>query len=45
MDIGGYIEAVHQIVSSSVLQEKIRREFLEQKLYEKLVGDDYSFLK
>ncbi|MCK9171411.1 MAG: hypothetical protein M0P01_13440 [Treponema sp.] len=46
IDIGGYIEALHQIVSSATLQKKLRREFLEYKLYEKLdAGHEYSFLQ
>ena len=44
MDIGGYIEAVHRIVSSASLQEKIRREYLQNKLYERLVPD-FSFME
>lgn len=46
IDIGGYIEAVHQIVSNTVLQEKIRHEFVEQKLCEKLDAEhEWSFLE
>ena len=35
IDLGGYISTVHQIVKSKKLQERIRREYLEEKLYEK----------
>ena len=45
IDLGGYIVAVHQIVKSSLVQEKIRREYLENKLYDKFLGENYSFLK
>lgn len=45
MDIGGYIETVHQIVSSKKLQEQIRREYLEKQLHEKFFGENYSFLE
>ena len=34
IDLGGYINTVHQIVKSKKLQERIRREYLEEKLYE-----------
>ena len=45
IDFGGYIVAVHQIVKSSLVQEKIRREYLENKLYDKFLGENYSFLE
>ena len=45
IDLGGYIVAVHQIVKSSLVQEKIRREYLENKLYDKFLGENYSFLE
>ena len=45
IDLGGYIVAVHQIVKSSLVQEKIRREYLENRLYDKFLGENYSFLK
>ncbi len=44
IDIGGYIHAIHQIAINSELQGNIRKEFLEEKLYERIVGDNYSFL-
>lgn len=37
IDLGGYINTVHQIVKSKKLQERIRREYLEEKLYEKFL--------
>lgn len=37
IDLGGYINTVHQIVKSKRLQERIRREYLEEKLYEKFL--------
>ena len=45
IDLGGYIVAVHQIVKSSLVQEKIRREYLENKLDDKFLGENYSFLE
>lgn len=45
IDLGGYIVAIHQIVKSSSIQEKIRREYLENKLYDKFLGENYSFLE
>ena len=45
IDLGGYIVAIHQIVKSSLVQEKIRREYLENRLYDKFLGENYSFLK
>lgn len=45
LDLGGMIEAIHQIVRSKSLQEKIRREFLEQELFERFTADKYSFLE
>ena len=45
IDFGGYIVAVHQILKSSSVREKIRREYLENKLYDKFLGENYSFLE
>ena len=45
IDLGGYIVAVHQIVKSSSVQEKKRREYLENRLYDKFLGENYSFLE
>ena len=45
IDLGGYIVAIHQIVKSSLVQEKIRREYLENRLYDKFLGENYTFLK
>lgn len=44
IDIGGVSVAIHEVARSQKLQETIRREFLEQKLDERLVGKDYSFV-
>lgn len=44
IDIGGYIVAVHSIVESKEIQEKIRREYLEKELFNKVVDSHYSFL-
>lgn len=44
IDLGGYIEAVHQIVTSKKLQEKIRREYLNSRLNEELLGENFDFL-
>ena len=45
IDLGGYIVAIHQIIKSSLMQEKIRREYLENRLYDKFLGENYSFLE
>ena len=45
LDIGGYLECVHQIVFNRKLQEEIRRRFLEEQLEKKLVGENYSFME
>ena len=45
MDIGGYVETLHQIVKSKKLQETIRREFLEQELYNHFCSETYMFLE
>ena len=45
VDLGGYIVAIHQIIKSSLMQEKIRREYLENRLYDKFLGENYSFLE
>lgn len=37
IDLGGYINTVHEIVKSKKLQERIRREYLEERLYEKFL--------
>lgn len=45
VDVGGYIEALHQIAKNRKLQESIRREFLEMELYDRFLGEQYSFLE
>lgn len=45
IDIGGIIEAIHQIFRSKKLQEEVRREFLEQELFDHFTSDKYSFLE
>lgn len=45
LDIGGYLECVHQIVANKKIQERIRREFLEKQLESKLIGENYSFME
>lgn len=45
IDLGGYVVAVHQILKSSSVQEKIRREYLENRLHDKFLGEEYSFLE
>ena len=37
LDIGGILVAISEISKSKKLQEKIRREYLEEKLYEKFL--------
>lgn len=44
IDIGGYMVAVHSIIESKDVQEKIRREYLEKELFDKVVDYQYSFL-
>ena len=45
LDIGGMIEAIHQIYKSKKLQEEVRREFLEQELFNHFTSNKYSFLE
>ena len=45
LDIGGMIEMIHQIASCEGLQEKMRKEFLEQELFERFASNKYSFLE
>ncbi len=45
LDIGGMIEAIHQIYKSKKLQEEVRREFLEQELFNHFTSSKYSFLE
>ncbi|MCD7805832.1 MAG: hypothetical protein LUH19_00650 [Lachnospiraceae bacterium] len=45
LDIGGIIEAIHQVFKSKKLQENIRREFLEQELFAHFTDKKYSFLE
>ncbi len=45
LDIGGIIEAIHQVFVSKKLQEEIRRDFLEQELFNRFTGSQYSFLE
>lgn len=45
VDIGGYIETIHQVVNSKKLQESIKREFIEKELYNRLCSEEYSFLE
>jgi hypothetical protein len=44
IDVGGYIETIHQVVKSKMLQEQIRREYLEKELFHELEGDKYTFI-
>lgn len=44
-DVGGMIEAIHQVINSKSLQEEIRREFLEKQLFEHFLSNKYSFLE
>lgn len=45
LDVGGMIEAIHQVVKSKKLQEEMRREFLEQELFNQFTSNKYSFLE
>ena len=45
LDLGGILEAIHQIAKSKKLQEQIRREFLEEELFNVFTGNKYSFLE
>lgn len=45
MDIGGYIESIHQVANSKKLQETIRREFLEQELFNHFCSEPYILLE
>ena len=45
LDIGGMIEAIHQVFKSKKLQEEVRREFLEQELFNHFTSNRYSFLE
>lgn len=45
LDIGGMIEAIHQVFRSKKLQEEVRREFLEQELFNHFTCNKYSFLE
>lgn len=45
LDIGGMIEAIHQVAKSKKIQEEIRREFLEQELFKYFTANKYSFLE
>lgn len=45
LDIGGVIEAIHHVFSNKNLQEEIRRDFLEQELFNRFTSDKYSFLE
>ena len=45
LDIGGMIEAIHQVFKSKKLQEEVRKEFLEQELFNHFTSNRYSFLE
>ena len=45
LDVGGIIEAIHQVFKSKKIQEEIRREFLEQELFVRFTSNKYSFLE
>lgn len=45
LDIGGMIVAIHQVFKSKKLQEEVRREFLEQELFNRFTSNRYSFLE
>ena len=45
IDLGGYVQAIHQIARNAKLQEEIRREFLEKQLFDRFLSEKYSFLE
>ncbi len=45
LDIGGIIEAIHQVFKEEKLHEEMRREFLEQELFNRFTSNKYSFLE
>lgn len=45
LDIGGMLEAIHQVFKNKKLQEVVRREFLEQELFNHFTSNKYSFLE
>ena len=45
LDIGGIIAAIHQVFRSKKIQEEVRREFLEQELFNHFTSNKYSFLE
>ena len=45
LDVGGIIETIHQVFMSKKIQEEIRRQFLEQELFNKFTTNKYSFLE
>jgi len=44
-DIGGILVMIHQIAEDGGVQEKIRREFLEHELFNRITDGKYSFLE
>lgn len=45
IDLGGIVEAIHQIVSSKSLQENMMKDFVEMELYNRFCSKPYSFLE
>ena len=45
IDIGGYLNLVKDIVMNIETQRKMKRDFLKNELYDRIVGTEYDFMK
>jgi hypothetical protein len=43
IDIGGFIETLHRLISDTMFISKIKQEFLEKEFYNVVMGDDFDF--
>lgn len=45
MDIGGYVNTLRHIVFDLKFISDVKRDFLKNELYERIVGPEYDFME
>ena len=44
LDMGGFIETIHRLVSDTKFIAEIKREYIQEKLYERIYDSDFNWL-
>jgi len=44
LDIGGFIETIHRLITDTKFIEEIKREYVREKLYERIHDSDFNWL-